>query len=400
MITKNNLREAITSARVRFVTDHPFWAMVGLRIPLTEDKQVPTASTDGITIGYNPDWILEQINDSPSPSSVIQFIIAHEIYHILFQTHERCGGRNGVLWNIASDYIINRDLREEFSAYPKGILYSEDFDDPDTWYTERVYDHLYKNAKKIDQKTYSIQLPGGKTVTVSEWDDVMARPMYPGKTPSEKSSKHEDWKAIAVKAHQVSKMAGTSHGYLDRLVDSILAPKLPWRALLADFVAVFAQDDYSYDRLDPTYMQSDILMPSLYNMTLTGVIAIDTSGSISIDEATEFVSEVAGIIGAFPNADLTVLFIDTEVHNAQTIRSLAELDVQKGFAEGGGGTDFRPVFEYIDRNGLSPAFLTYLTDGYGSYPEKAPGYTTMWIINNNSYPDDQVPFGRVIRMVD
>jgi len=63
---------------------------------------------------------------------------------------------------------------------------------------------------------------------------------------------------------------------------------------------------------------------------------------------------------------------------------------------GGGGTDFRPPFEYLESEDIIPAAAIYLTDGECySFPEE-PDYPVMWIIDNKRTADP--PFGEVIRI--
>ncbi len=52
-------------------------------------------------------------------------------------------------------------------------------------------------------------------------------------------------------------------------------------------------------------------------------------------------------------------------------------------AHGGGGTDFRPPFEWLEENQIVPRALVYLTDGYGPFPEQEPNFPTLWCINNH-----------------
>ena len=396
---RSQLKEAIIRARCRYVTRHPFWGMLGMRIPLVETDQVPTAGTDGRRILYNPVWLTSIYEDDLKyADEYIQFVVAHELYHLILDTAGRQGGRDKTLWNMATDYIINRDLKEEFQFAPKEVLWNKNFHDPKIWYAERVYEYIEQNSTKISANLFKIKMPDGTNEEVGPWHDDLE--MYPGETQQEKDEAALEWKATAVKSLQAAKMQGHSHGYMQRLIDEILNPKLPWRALLSDFVTTFARDDYSYEKLDPTYLQSDILMPSLFNVSLTGVVTVDTSGSISTEEAKEFVGEIAGITSAFPGSELTVMFADNAVHNIQYIHSIGELDLDKGFEEGGGGTSFIPSFEMIEEKGLNPNFHAYLTDGYGSFPDKDPGYSCLWIINNESFSIENIPFGRGIRMVD
>ena len=61
-----------------------------------------------------------------------------------------------------------------------------------------------------------------------------------------------------------------------------------------------------------------------------------------------------------------------------------------------GGTSFKPPFEYVDDNGITPVGLIYLTDLYGDFPDHPPGYPVMWWINSTC--TDTPPFGHVVHL--
>ena len=63
---------------------------------------------------------------------------------------------------------------------------------------------------------------------------------------------------------------------------------------------------------------------------------------------------------------------------------------------GHGGTDFRPVFEYVESMRQSKEFrnlkgLIYFTDGFGTFPEKKPDYDTAFIFIDDEYNNPDVP---------
>jgi predicted metal-dependent peptidase len=62
--------------------------------------------------------------------------------------------------------------------------------------------------------------------------------------------------------------------------------------------------------------------------------------------------------------------------------------------KGGGGTDFRPVFDRIAEEPEPPNALVYLTDLYGSFPDQAPAYPVIWAANN----DQTGPFGETVHL--
>jgi hypothetical protein len=79
-----------------------------------------------------------------------------------------------------------------------------------------------------------------------------------------------------------------------RLVDNLLAPQLPWRALLARYMMNAARDDYSFQRTSRRSAGNpgDALMPRLYSQSVNVIVVLDTSGSVTRDELQEFLSEI------------------------------------------------------------------------------------------------------------
>ncbi len=132
------------------------------------------------------------------------------------------------------------------------------------------------------------------------------------------------------------------------------------------------------------------------------VIAIDTSGSVSGELVQKFIDKTYNILqqedSFFRKVNLHIVQCDTEIHEHVKVTSKLEMErylkemVLKGF----GGTDFRPVFEYVDRLIKEGEFtdfkgLIYFTDGYGTYPSKPPDYKTAFVFVDDEYNNYNVP---------
>ena len=63
--------------------------------------------------------------------------------------------------------------------------------------------------------------------------------------------------------------------------------------------------------------------------------------------------------------------------------------------QGGGGTDLRTGFDYIDDKGVDPVLCIVLTDMYTPFPREAPSYPVMWV---STSPNEEAPFGETIYM--
>ena len=127
------------------------------------------------------------------------------------------------------------------------------------------------------------------------------------------------------------------------------------------------------------------------------VIAIDTSGSITLPQVQAFLSETYTILHAEESfakkIDLHIIQCDAEIHSDKKVTSQMEFDdyLANLQIEGGGGTDFRPVFRHIDQLQKSGELahlkgIVYFSDGYGTFPHTPPPYDTAFIFLNEAPP--------------
>jgi predicted metal-dependent peptidase len=119
-------------------------------------------------------------------------------------------------------------------------------------------------------------------------------------------------------------------------------------------------------------------------------VVLDTSGSISKNELTEFISELQTLEYIVP--EYTVMTADAKVHEIVKVKDLKEL-VSKIKFEGGGGTDFRDVFQKVKKCNV----MIFFTDGYTTYPENPPGYPVLWILTKSN---EKPPWGIVAHILD
>jgi len=163
---------------------------------------------------------------------------------------------------------------------------------------------------------------------------------------------------------------------------------------LRDFVTRTARNDYDWMRPNRKWFGRGVVLPSLVSDELPQVVvANDTSGSISDRQMQEFAGAISDILGSF-DTTATVLHCDTAVRKVEEL-TRADLPLRLE-PIGGGGTDFRPVFDHVEEHGLEPACLIYLTDLYGCFPQRPPDYPVLWVVNRDSCAGPP-PFGEVIR---
>lgn len=132
------------------------------------------------------------------------------------------------------------------------------------------------------------------------------------------------------------------------------------------------------------------------------VIAIDTSGSVAGELVQTFIQKTYNILKStesfFSKINLRIIQCDADIQECVKITTQDEFDeyIKNMKIHGLGGTDFRPVFEYVDGLIAAKEFqnlkgLIYFTDGYGTFPQKKPDYDTAFVFIDDEYNNPDVP---------
>lgn len=142
------------------------------------------------------------------------------------------------------------------------------------------------------------------------------------------------------------------------------------------------------------------------------VIAIDTSGSVSGEIVQAFLQKTYNIFhqkeNFFNKFNVHIIQCDAKIQHDAKITTLKEFDdyIQNIEIYGLGGTDFRPVFTYVDELISKKEFtnlegLIYFTDGDGSYPKKQPDYQTAFVfLERSNNPNVKVPAWAIKYILD
>ena len=132
------------------------------------------------------------------------------------------------------------------------------------------------------------------------------------------------------------------------------------------------------------------------------VIAIDTSGSTSGDLVQRFLQKTYNILKStesyFSKINVHIIQCDAAIQEHVKVTSEEEFDryISEMDIHGLGGTDFRPVFHFVDELIEQGEFadlrgLIYFTDGRGTYPVRKPSYETAFVFLDNEYNEPEVP---------
>jgi predicted metal-dependent peptidase len=195
-----------------------------------------------------------------------------------------------------------------------------------------------------------------------------------------------------VQAAVAAKARGNLPLGAERLVGQVSKPKVDWASALRRFAQEVARADYSWCRPNTRYMPSGIYLPALLGHEV-GILAVgvDTSGSIDQTLLSQFESEVRAIVDDVRPREVRVLYCDAKVHRQETFERGDPVQLK---AAGGGGTDFRPVFDTIARWDEQPVCVIYLTDLWGAFPSEEPEVPVMWVTGQDDRED--APFGEVV----
>ena len=138
---KAEVLDKIIVARVGLLLRHPFFGNMATRLIIKEASDwCPTAATDGRHLFYSVPFFAKMTNKE------VEFVIAHEILHCVFDHLGRRNDRNPLLYNIAADYKVNNLLvRDRIGEKPKFVDCYQDFK-YEEWTSEEIYDELFEEA--------------------------------------------------------------------------------------------------------------------------------------------------------------------------------------------------------------------------------------------------------------
>jgi predicted metal-dependent peptidase len=375
----------LKKARSVMVLDHPFFASLALQLTFKEDVTCQTLWTDGKYIGYNPDYVKQL------PFKQVLGVVGHETLHPAFLHPFRRGDREFMKWNVACDYAINIILADAGFELPEGVMLDSRYRGQGA---EKIYGQLPPQPPQGQGGQSGEQ--GGDVGGTGVCRDA-PNPADPNQKASagQMEEAAQEWKIKAQQAAQQARAMGNCPAGVDRFIDEMCNPKADWREILSRFMDTVARNDYRWTPPNRRYVHQDLYYPSLYSEEVGELFfVLDTSGSISSEELKQFAGEVNAILDTFPGLTIKVLYCDTEVAGVETFSS-DELPV-KFHPKGGGGTDFRPPFEWIEQRDHDPVCLLYLTDLECSrYPEE-PHYPVLWVHIGNY--GETPPFGEYIKL--
>jgi len=388
--------DKIIVARVGLLLRHPFFGNMATRLIIKEcDDWCGTAATDGRHLFYNSRFFAKMTNKE------IEFVIAHEILHCVFDHMTRREDRDPQIHNIASDYIVNNTLvRDSIGSKPKDVQIFQDFK-YDGWSSEAVYDELYKKYDEEDLK----QL--GKLLDEHiDWDKDSSgnddkkegkegkKGTAPSYSKDELRKIRDEVKESMLGAAQAAG-AGNIPKEVERYIKDLTEPKMNWRELLAQQIQSTVRNDYSWQKPSRKGWHTGAILPGMnFDTTIDICIGIDMSGSIGNKQAEVFLSEVQGIMQEYQDYKIKLWCFDTKVYNEQDFTADNGNELEEYQIMGGGGTDFMANWKYMEAEGINPKRFIMFTDGYPWEKWGDENYCeTVFIIHGHHDKNLRAPFG-------
>lgn len=446
MKVKLDPKEKIHYARIKMQDKYPFFSYLSMHLNIREQEGLGSMGVDYTgNVWYDPEFV------NSVSAEQMQFIIAHEVMHLGLEHLVRQDNRNERKWNKAADYAINAILSKNGMEMPPSGLLDEQYFDMSA---EQIYSKLPNHepgdcptcggsgdCQKCDGTgdgddggdcpdcggsgdcpdcggsgkatcdgdcencPYGQEVGGGQGGVVctnpnmQEGFDVH----MPGdQSDQEAKDAGREWKDRLSEAAEYAKQRGEVPAGMEELIEGMHEARVNWKTLLRQFITNMIQSNYTWLRPSKKSWEVGSYLPSTTREYLDIAVAMDTSGSVSHDELVQFKSEINSIARQFENINITIIMHDAAVQEIYEIGPRSQTSIDEIKAVGRGGTNHKPVFEWINENLQNNQCLVCLTDGYSSFPDNAPRYKTIWVLNeeleNFEEYGPNIPFGEIIHM--
>ena len=391
-----DVMDRIIVARIGLLLRHPFFGNMATRLRIkAADDWLPTAAVDGRNLFFNTQFFNAMSNQE------IEFVIAHEILHCVFDHLTRREDRDGQIYNIAADYIVNNLLvRDRIGTIPKLVDCYQDFK-YDTWSSEEVYDDIFEQAKQ-NGDDFLNQL-GELLDEHLDWEGDGEEDGNNNSNISSKQPKYskEQMREIRdeVKENMMtaaqSSGAGNVPAEIERMISKLTEPKMNWREILRQQIQSTIRNDYTFMRPSRKGWHMSAVLPGQnFDETIDIAVGIDMSGSIGNEQGEDFLGEVQGIMDEYQDYNIKVWCFDTKVYNEQDFTADGGERLEEYEIMGGGGTEFDCNWEYMKQHDITPKKFIMFTDGYpwGSWGDE-DYCDTVFVIHSNRDRSLMAPFG-------
>lgn len=409
-----NLTDRLRKARINLIADLPFFGSLAFKLKTHITTEIDTACVDGVTLKISPDYAAKLTEPQ------LAGLLVEEIGHCAMGHLWRKGSRDHQIWNQACDQTLWETICKLTPATDGRVALSPDCQ-WNSQYANLSAEEIYHLMQQDGSAKPDYQSPGQFTSpennpNPSDPSDPSDPSNSPGNSPGNQpgnqpgdspgdspgntpSDLENEWKLAVTQAATVERQRGQGKlpAWIEQLVQECTEPRVPWTEHVREFCHRLTRDDYSFRRPNRRFLQHGFILPSLHSETLGPIVGgFDTSGSIfGMDKLiADILSEFQGVLDLCRPEKMILIDCDTRVH--QTAEFLPGDDLRQFRPQGGGGTDFRPVFDAIAQLPEPPACLIFLTDLEGRFPDTPPEYPVLWA--NFGHPRTTAPFGTTIQV--
>ena len=364
----------ITALKRKVIALYPFFGSIAADVEYQETEDIKSIKSDGRNIFYNPKYM-----SCLSAADQI-FVLAHELCNIAFEHTARGKGKDPMIWETATDAVINQMLkRDGLDIIAGGIDYPEAID----YDAEQYYEILLK--EKLDMELLFGKLEGqenpagggGNGEQPPESDDSeddsedednndeSDQVLLPAEDDSDNEDSEDDEHALV---EEKESKAGNAVNRDTRIVEEIgnCQPVIDWRLILLDTINYGV--DWSYTN---AVLENGIVRPVLEEMPVPETeIVLDTSWSVDEELLRNFLRECKNILTF---SKLKAGCFDTVFYGFHDIRTVQ--DIENMPFQGGGGTDFNVAAEAFT---LRVDNRIIFTDGQAPMPDKF--LKAIWVV--------------------
>ena len=409
-------KDRIIKAKVALTKDRPFFAYILMNMNIERTQPDSTIPSMGVNawgdLFWNDDFVKKLTDEE------LTGVLAHESMHPATLTFQRQGKRDHMIWNMATDIVINYMLLDEGFKLPQDCLRTNsgvfEFTGKDKKkYTidvkektaEDVYDWLMQHIEIVKDK-YSDGKGGYKGQFDSHLPgdaDSKGKSQGKQKGDADVRSNEENWKAKTTEAATAAKARGSMSASMERALGNLLEPKIDWRKRLQSFITKDIPVDYTMRRPGRRFYTTGVYYPSVIRENLEVIVCVDISGSIGGDEYNEFISEAIGIAGSFNQIKMRMLWWGTEIdeRDDMVVNSHTKESLLTYKPHGGGGTTMSCIKPYIESKGYNSRIYVILTDGYiESTPKLPEGVKILFVLSKNGSHEIVEKYGEVCSLKD
>lgn len=433
-------RELILMARNTLIVNLRFMDASISKLRPVELEKLSLISTDGKNIGYNPAAIIKIYKNEKTS---VNRALLHSILHCVFQHFFVDLSIKRMYWDLAADIAIENIINDldlmalDANRSEKQKREIEELHKKVKYLTaECIYRYFVDNSigeKEIiklsklftcDEHDVWYERNVDLIGTVSSNDGMNKDSNHNGLNSTEYKLLRDGWKEISehmqMDLKAFCKNRGDVPGSLTQNLREVNREKYDYSLFLKKFATmgeVMKVNDDEFDYIFYTYglqkyKKMPLIEPLEYKETKRikeFIIAIDTSASTSGELVQTFVQKTYNILkqeeSFFTKINLHIIQCDADIQEDCKITCQEEFDsyLRNFRIKGGGGTDFRPVFEYVNQLIKIKEFtnlkgMIYFTDGFGIFPEQQPEYNTAVIYVDDGCNNPNVPVW-VIKLV-